>query len=103
MPPACGAFVENHQFGMKVVGQGNREEQKNEGAGKGGPFLQGSAPMVAALVQPASPPEAESTRGNCDPQEIEKRLHHSLLTGNPIGAARCRLQDKGSLVQFTIN
>jgi hypothetical protein len=30
-------------------------------------------------VQPASPPEAESTSSNCDPKKIEKRLHHSLL------------------------
>ena len=96
MAPARGAFVENHQFGMKVVGQRDCEEQKNEGAGKGGPFLQGLAPTVAALVQPASPPEAESACSNCDPQKIEKRLHHSLLPTCSTGAALHQPQDKST-------
>jgi hypothetical protein len=38
-------------------------------------------------VQPASPPEAESACSNCDPQKIEKRLHHSLLPACSTGAA----------------
>jgi hypothetical protein len=38
-------------------------------------------------VQPASPPEAESACSNCDPQKIEKRLHHFLLPTCSTGAA----------------
>ena len=94
MAPAYGAFVENHQFRMKVIGQGDREEKKNEGAGEGGPFLQGPATMVAALVQPASPPDAESARGNYNPQKIEKRFHRSLLLRCQVGAACGQPQDK---------
>jgi hypothetical protein len=80
MAPVCGAFIENHQFRMQIISQRNGEEKQYKSAGKGGPFLQRFAPMIAALVQPASPPETETGGGDPDPQKIEKRLHRSLFT-----------------------
>ncbi|MGA7917128.1 MAG: hypothetical protein WCA00_17970 [Candidatus Acidiferrales bacterium] len=69
---AAGTFLDQHQFGMKIIGQGNHEEEQHHGADECRPFAPGGVAPNAALPRPASAPENHPGRSDQDPENIEK-------------------------------
>jgi len=62
------AFIENNQFGVKIIGKRNDKKKQNQSAGKRGPFAQRIAAAFRTVVQPARAPEAKGYRCDRHPQ-----------------------------------
>ena len=72
MTPAAGAFLNQHQFGVQIIGERNDEKKQHHRAHKRGPLVPGRVAADAALLGPSSAPEKQSGDGNEAPENIEK-------------------------------
>lgn len=72
MTAAAGTFLDQHQFGMKIIGQGNHEEEQHRRADERGPFAPSGVAPNATLPRPAGAPDNHSSRGDQDPENIEE-------------------------------
>jgi hypothetical protein len=71
MAAAAGTFFDQQQFGVKIIGERNHEEEQYHGADKRGPFAPSRVATNATLLRPPGAPEDHSGDGDEEPENIE--------------------------------
>ena len=69
---AAGAFFDQYQFGMEIIGKRNDEEEQYHGTDKRGPFEPSRVATNTALPRPPGAPENDSADGDQEPENIKQ-------------------------------
>lgn len=72
MAAAAGTLLDQHQFGVQIIGERNDEKEQHHGACKRGPLAPGSVAADAALVRPPGAPENKPRDRDQQPENVEE-------------------------------
>ncbi len=70
MAATAGTFFDQHEFGVKIVGERNYEKKEDHRADEGAPFAPRGVTANAVLAGPPSAPENHSGDGDREPENI---------------------------------